>query len=695
MKKSFILVLALSLALGLAATTGGGLALAATGDLSPAPAFSDIAGHPGEADLTALGSLGVFTGAQGLGGPVAPNDAITRAQYCKVVVVAKGLTTLAQGLAGVKPQFTDANDIQSWAWGYVNAAVQAGIIGGYPDGSFKPNNPVKYSEALKMLVCAITGHKAKVDPALTWPSNYVFYGVAGGFAGDVTIADPGASCPRGDMARMLLATMKVIPLDPGGLPDPDGAILTSLGMNSRYWTGNLIGRTGGQIYLTTWMGPLSLAEKVYIVGAGSYEECAGTKVECIADTSRKIVFIHRTEGTSNSGIFKTLGADVGGAYIELATGQKFYYDPPHVHVELNRDTSLPRDETCLLAGDALLLNTDAGGKATAIKATRYDLIRARLILPPPVGVKFVLQPEDALLDVLPASGLTPARLMFPPTSPYWFYNDIADVYQMIGAVSLEVGSVAEVKINGLPATVGDLTGGDVIKAATRGAYGYLDKDSIVEIRATRNIADGVVTTNRAETDGGGTRYYVLLNIGGTIQQIQRYYALMGGCYLTADLIVGQRYKLARNEAGQLFYNIGFTTANPIVYVKGASVTGAPPVYSVTFDYQGIEQTLISSIDSSTWPTKFGRLTIDGATGQVTGFAQYAPVAGYTVAAVSGSGVTLQKVAPPGTFFGASPVVYRKSGGVVTYIGPAGLTTGWSVKAYLDGPSVPILIVYEP
>ena len=688
-------LLTLALALAVLATIGSGLALAAPGDLSPTPAFSDIAGHPAEADLTVLGALGVFTGAYGLGGAVAPNDPITRAQYCKVLIVAKGLNSLAQGLAGLKPLFTDADDIPTWAWGYVNAAVQATIIGGYPDGSFKPSNPVKYSEAIKMLVCAIPGHKAEVDPSLPWPNNYVFYGVSGGFTDDVAIGDPNASCTRGDMARMLFATMKVVPLDAGGLPDPDGAILTDLGTNPRYWTGTFAGPTGGQIYISTWMGLLDLADKVYMVGASTYEECVGTEVECVADTNRKIVFIHRTEGSSNSGVFKSLGTDTGGSFIELESGQKFYYNPGGIPVELNRDTTVPRDQTCLAAGDYVLVNTGIDGLVWAVQATRWDLVRARIVLPLPLGTTFPRQPEDALAAVTASTSTTPTRLTFPGASPYWYYNDAVDLYKKLQGEVLEIGSGAVVKINGLPAAADNLAPGDVIKAATFGTNGYTDKNSIIEIRATRNIAEGDVTSNSTEVDASGTRYYVFMNIGGVVQKIQRYYALLGGCYLTSDLVVGQHYKLARNEAGRLFYSIGFVDTSPIVYVKSSSASGAPPVYSITVDYLGVEQTLGSTVDPSTWATKFGQLTIDGATGRVTSFTPFTPATGFTVLSASSVGVTLQRAAPPGTFFGSAPVVYRKTGSTVTYIGPVGLSTGWAVKAQLDPSDVPVLIIYEP
>lgn len=685
-------LLILTLAVAMVATFGASVALAAPGDLSPTPAFSDIAGHPAEADLTALGALQVFTGAYGLGGAVAPNDPITRAQFCKVVIVAKNLTAVAQGLMGLKPMFTDANDIPTWAWGYVNAAVQAGIIGGYPDGTFKANNPVKYSEAIKMLVCMITGHKSQVDPALPWPNNYVFYGVSRGFTDDVAIIDPGASCTRGDMARMLFATMKVDPLNPDGSPDTDGAILEDTGTSRRLYSGTFLGRTGGQLFIDSIPGPLALGDPVYLLGASSYGECTGVEVVCVANTAGNVVFIHRAAGNTISGIFKQLGSDPAGSYMELASTQKVYYTPS-IPVLLNQDTGTPNTQTCLKNGDTVLINLDGGGSGVAVTATRYDLICTILLVPhipapPPFTITLNPHPEDYLAGVTLSAGATPTKITFPGLSPF-FYSNGGAIASLAG-VTLDVGSTCTVKINGAPASRDLLAKDDVIKAATYGAAGYFNPASIVEISATRNLADGIVTTNRSVFDASGTRYYTTMNIGGTISEFER----NNDHYLPAEPTVGLRYKFGREENGMLFFNSGVTDEHPIVYVKSAS-TSTGPHYYITCDVKGVEQTWECTADRSAWTQTFRCLTIDGGTGMVTAGVDYTPdwVTNYNVVASTTSSVTLQNLG--GTWFAQDPplVVYRKSGTTYTYIGCAGLTVGWQVHCYLDA-GTPRVVVYE-
>ena len=60
----------------------------------------------------------------------------------------------------------------SWASGYINVAVTMGIINGYPDGTFKPENPVTYAEALKMILAAI-GYVPEGFTPLYWPVTWV------------------------------------------------------------------------------------------------------------------------------------------------------------------------------------------------------------------------------------------------------------------------------------------------------------------------------------------------------------------------------------------------------------------------------------------------------------------------------------------------------------------------------------------
>jgi len=90
LKRVFYSLLILAMVAGLTNTAFAGIFAPSYDGKLAAPAFSDIAGHKAEAALTLMAALGIFTGENGLGNAVKPDDPITRAQFCKVLVVAVG-----------------------------------------------------------------------------------------------------------------------------------------------------------------------------------------------------------------------------------------------------------------------------------------------------------------------------------------------------------------------------------------------------------------------------------------------------------------------------------------------------------------------------------------------------------------------------------------------------------------------------
>jgi len=673
MKKLLILLLAVAM-LG----AYSGLAIAAPGDLSPNPAFSDIAGHAAEADLTALGALGIFTGAYGLGGAVKPDDPINREQYCKVAIIGTDRAALAESLKNMTPTFTDAATISRWAWGYVNAASAAGIITGYAEGggfAFRPKNNVTYAEAVIMLIRSVSGHKTKVDMT-AWPNSVIFYGVSNGFMGAVAPADPNGACTRGDMARMLFATMQVHPLDAAGIPVLGGAFLAE---GHRIWNLKLVGRTGGDLSLFGVMGFIPLGDPVYMLGATDYAQCVANDVQCVATASEphKVVYIRRKTGSNLTGIFVSLGSDAGGTYLSLKTGPKVYYTAP-VPVHLNQDTVTLNNQNHLVAGDALTINLDAGSKAVLVTAKRYDLI---------ITIAIVPHPEDYLDVVTPSTSVLNTRLRFSAASPFGYCP--LGVPHALKSEILEVSTGAVVTINGVVSNRDALAKNDVVKIASFGAKGYWDATSIIEVAATRQPVTGTIVSNTSVADSGGFHYYVKMNVGGVEQTFER----DDDHYLPGLPTVGLLYTFARNEFNMLFSPVVVPDTFPIVYVKSVSiVSGTPDRYYITCDNRGTEVVWETTFNPTGMQEHFVRLTIDSGTGKVPHADDFTPHVLFGVAAHTSSSVTLQN---GGTFFGADPplVVYRKDGAVYTYIGCAGLTDNWPVWAYLDGGSV-VVVLYE-
>ena len=96
--------------------------------------------------VTTLASLNVL---QGYGDDTfQPEKTVSRAEFA--VMTVRLLSVEAAGFSG-SASYSDV-DASHWSYGYINMATQLGIINGFEDGSFRPNDPVTYVQALKMTV---------------------------------------------------------------------------------------------------------------------------------------------------------------------------------------------------------------------------------------------------------------------------------------------------------------------------------------------------------------------------------------------------------------------------------------------------------------------------------------------------------------------------------------------------------------
>ena len=112
--------------------------------LSPAlaqSAFPDIAGHWAEDQITYLANQGLVSGFPD--GTFGPSETVTRAQVAVVV----------SGQLGLDPEQAAFPDVPAthWASDAIGALADAGIMGGYPDGTFQPSNPMTRAEVAVVL----------------------------------------------------------------------------------------------------------------------------------------------------------------------------------------------------------------------------------------------------------------------------------------------------------------------------------------------------------------------------------------------------------------------------------------------------------------------------------------------------------------------------------------------------------------
>jgi hypothetical protein len=140
--------------------------------------FSDVSSaHTHYAAITSLVSQGVLEGYSD--GSFGPANEVNRAEALKIILLGAGVEVSGESNTGIL--FNDVEE-EDWFFDYISTGVSLGIIQGYDDGSFKPEQTVNRAEAMKMLLEAaeisVSGgaNAAFADTPLdAWFSNYATY----------------------------------------------------------------------------------------------------------------------------------------------------------------------------------------------------------------------------------------------------------------------------------------------------------------------------------------------------------------------------------------------------------------------------------------------------------------------------------------------------------------------------------------
>ena len=185
-------ILALLLAAGLCL----GLIAAA-----PALAFSDVSGEELSEAVEVLSGLGIVSGYSD--GSYHPDDALTRAQFCKLAILTEGHGDQARGSA-YRTRFSDVPG-GGWAAPYINLACEEGLVAGYGDGRFGPDDPVTVGQAVTVVLRLLGYTAEEIGPF--WPEDYLNKAGALGLL-DGLPADGGAGLTRGDAALLLYRVLR-------------------------------------------------------------------------------------------------------------------------------------------------------------------------------------------------------------------------------------------------------------------------------------------------------------------------------------------------------------------------------------------------------------------------------------------------------------------------------------------------------
>jgi hypothetical protein len=172
------------------------------GTVASAASFTDVDssyGYVEEVEL--LADLGVLAGFPD--GSYQPEATITRVQAAAVIYrILTGRSSAAMYEGATK--FYDVAATY-WGTGYINYCADIGAIGGYPDGSFRPDQAITVAEYESMLVRALGLTEGKT---LSYPNGYIALADANLINEDIpSTISSGSAADRGLVAKLTYNTM--------------------------------------------------------------------------------------------------------------------------------------------------------------------------------------------------------------------------------------------------------------------------------------------------------------------------------------------------------------------------------------------------------------------------------------------------------------------------------------------------------
>ena len=170
--------------------------------------LTDIAGHHNETAIQYLYDNGIISGYPD--GSFKPDNTLNRAELMKIVILGGKFDPDA---TVYKNCFPDVHE--EWFAKYICFAKDKNWIEGYPDGTFKPGNPVIKAEAIKMMlgVFYVVIQDATANPFIDvnkdeWYGNYINTAKNWGILEETDLYNPGAEITRGQVSQNIYLLIK-------------------------------------------------------------------------------------------------------------------------------------------------------------------------------------------------------------------------------------------------------------------------------------------------------------------------------------------------------------------------------------------------------------------------------------------------------------------------------------------------------
>lgn len=293
-KRVFSLLLALVLTLSAAAIPA-----------SAAESFSDVTDKKTAQNVEVLRLLGVIEGNGA--GQFNPSGLLTRAEFCKMVVVLMGKGSDAMRYKTV----TIFPDVRAthWAAGYINLAVRQSepkLLAGLPDGTFQPDSYITYGQAVTILM-RVLGFADK-DSGGIWPDGYINLAKSTGVSAGVNLTGS-ANITRAQAAQLFVNVLST---------GKDGKGYTPAGCTKGDKEVTLVSMNGDKLRISGEKDPKTL------VRPSSSSALNGLKGYLLTNSDGKVMtFVPKTSSTTGAAVSNAaviLSADKSTVGISALTG---------------------------------------------------------------------------------------------------------------------------------------------------------------------------------------------------------------------------------------------------------------------------------------------------------------------------------------------------------------------------------------
>ena len=166
--------------------------------------YFDTRGTRYEGVVERMSELGIINGMSA--NTYAPNKEVTRAELAKIVVKMQKLDQSGVVPKGATLPFSDVKP-QDWFFDYVYIAYTMGIVRGYEDNTFRPNNSVTYAEVVAMMLRYLGYTRITTDNPEGWYVNYLIKMRELDLNDNISEQDYTTNAIRGDVAMFAWNTL--------------------------------------------------------------------------------------------------------------------------------------------------------------------------------------------------------------------------------------------------------------------------------------------------------------------------------------------------------------------------------------------------------------------------------------------------------------------------------------------------------